>query len=195
MPKGFTEVEKERIIAALREEGQKLFVSRGIKKVTIDDLTQAAHIAKGSFYLFYKTKEELFLDISSFYQQKLFEDLEPILGREGYSNRQKVFAFLKTALEKLEEYPLLNMVDAEVVELLYRKLPREKVDMELQSDLLRLEIFAKHKIQFNYPLPVVVKVFQKAILAGLQDQADGDNHLVTEILLESVIEKVVKNNE
>lgn len=27
MPKGFTEVEKERIVATLREEGQKLFVS------------------------------------------------------------------------------------------------------------------------------------------------------------------------
>lgn len=195
MPKSFTDVERERIIASLREEGQKLFVSRGIKKVTIDDLANAAHIAKGSFYTFYKTKEELFLDISSFYQQKLFNDLEPILTNSEYSNKKKVFLFLKSALDKLNEYPLLSTINSEVIELLYRRLPQEKVDMELRDDILRLEVFGKHGISFNYPHPIIAKVLQNTLLACIQNQRDSDNDVTVEIMLESVVEKVVKENE
>lgn len=195
MPKSFTDIERERIIASLREEGQKLFVARGIKKVTIDDLANAAHIAKGSFYTFYKTKEELFLDISSFYQQKLFNDLEPILANSEYSNKKKVFLFLKSALDKLNEYPLLSMINSEVIELLYRRLPQEKVDMELRDDILRLEVFGKHGISLNYPHPIIAKVLQKTLLACVQNQTDSDNDVIAEIMLESVVEKVVKENE
>lgn len=192
MPRGFTDVEKERIITALREQGQKLFVSRGIKKVTIDELAKSAQIAKGSFYSFYKTKEELILDISNFYQQKLFDDLEPILSNKVHSNKKKVFLFMKMALEKYNDYPFLSMIDSEVIELLYRRMPKEKVEMELHSDILRCEIFEKHNILFNYPMPVVVKLLQKTIIACIQNKEDEDNNTVTDILLESVVEKVVK---
>jgi AcrR family transcriptional regulator len=194
MPKGFTEIEKERIRTSLREEGQKLFVSRGIKKVTIDDLTKTAHIAKGSFYLFYQTKEELFLEITSYYQQKIFDDLEPILSAANGSSKDKVLLFLKAALNKFNDYPLLGIIDAEVMELLYRKLPPEKVDAELRSDISRLEIFKKHQISFNYPLPIVVKILQKTIAACRYNQADIDNAVLTDILLESIVEKVVNEH-
>ncbi len=195
MPKEFTDIEKERIISALREQGQKLFVSRGIKKVTIDELAKCAQIAKGSFYSFYKTKEELILDISNFYQQKLFDDLEPILSNKLHSNKKKVILFMKTALEKYNDYPFLSMIDSEVIEMLYRRLPREKVEMELHSDILRCEIFEKQNIRFNYPLPIVVKVLQKTIIACIQNQEDEDNNITTDILLEGIAEKVVKDNE
>jgi hypothetical protein len=135
------------------------------------------------------------LDISNFYQQKLFNDLEPILLLDNCSDKKKVFLFLETALEKLNEYPLLNMVNSEVIELLYRKVPKEKVDMELDSDILRLEIFEKYKIRFNYPLPIVAKIFQNAIITCIQNRADEDYIITTEILLESITEKVVKDYE
>lgn len=195
MPKGFTEVEKERIVATLREEGQKLFVSHGIKKVTVDELASAAHISKGSFYAFYKTKEELFLDISSFFQQKIFDDLEPLLLQDNSSNKKKVVLFMKTALEKLKEYPLLKMMNSETIELLYRKLPEEKVNAELKSDILRLEIFSKHQIEFNYPASIVVKVLQNVMIACIRNQEDEDNPLVSEILLEGAVEKVVRDDK
>lgn len=195
MPKGFSEIEKERIIATLREEGQKLFVTHGIKKVTIDELANAAHIAKGSFYSFYRTKEELFLDISSYYQQKLFYDLEPILNDENCSNKQKVLLFMKTALEKLNDYPLLGIINSEIIELLYRKLPQEKVDQELNADILRFEIFNKHNIKFKYPASIVVKVLQNAMITCIQNQDDEDNNFMTEILLGGIVEKVVSEDE
>ena len=52
MPR-FSENEKERISNKLLTEGERLFTIHGIKKVTIDDLTEAVGIAKASFYTFY----------------------------------------------------------------------------------------------------------------------------------------------
>lgn len=47
MPR-FSEREKERIRSKLYAEGERLFTAHGIKKVTIDDLAEAAGIAKAS---------------------------------------------------------------------------------------------------------------------------------------------------
>ena len=63
MPKAFSEHEKETIRAQLREKARKLFEKQGLKKTTVDELAQAAGISKGAFYLFYESKEELFLEI------------------------------------------------------------------------------------------------------------------------------------
>lgn len=63
MPK-FSDREKERIYDKLREEGEQLFVQHGLRKVTVDELSRATGIAKGTFYHFYESKEHLFMDIS-----------------------------------------------------------------------------------------------------------------------------------
>lgn len=192
MPKGFTESEKERIVIKLREEGQKLFVKHGLKKVTIESLASAAHIAKGSFYTFYKTKEDLFLDISHYYQQKLFDEMATVLTVDGCTDTEKMFNFLKGAFTKMKEYPLLGMIDAEVVEHLYRKSSHEKIEEELQMDILRASIFDASHIQFNYDLSVVVKLLQKVMIAAIQNNEDEDAAFINEIMFMAIAEKVVK---
>ncbi|MFT3756483.1 MAG: helix-turn-helix domain-containing protein [Pseudoxanthomonas sp.] len=38
---------------------EKLFLERGLEDVTIDEITREAGVAKGSFYRYFKDKEEL----------------------------------------------------------------------------------------------------------------------------------------
>ena len=61
MPKAFSEHEKETIRTQMREKGKKLFEKHGLKKTSVDEVTEAVGISKGSFYLFYGSKEELFV--------------------------------------------------------------------------------------------------------------------------------------
>jgi len=63
MPRAFTEVEKETIREKLMETGRACFLRYGLKKTTIEDLTGPAGIAKASFYLFFQTKEQLFVEV------------------------------------------------------------------------------------------------------------------------------------
>lgn len=62
MAKAFTEKEREAIRRRLLDEGLKQFREKGLKKVSIRELTQAAGIAQGGFYTFYDSKEALLLD-------------------------------------------------------------------------------------------------------------------------------------
>lgn len=61
MAKAFTEEEREDIRRKLQDEGLKQFKEKGLKKVSVRELTQAAGIAQGGFYNFYDSKEALLL--------------------------------------------------------------------------------------------------------------------------------------
>ncbi|MBU1050188.1 TetR/AcrR family transcriptional regulator [Candidatus Bipolaricaulota bacterium] len=63
MPKPFSADQKETIRAKLMEVGRACFLRYGLKKTTIDDLVKPTGIAKASFYLFFDTKEALYLEI------------------------------------------------------------------------------------------------------------------------------------
>lgn len=62
MAKAFTDQERENIRQRLQEEGLKQFKEKGLKKVSVRELTQAVGIAQGGFYSFYDSKEALLLD-------------------------------------------------------------------------------------------------------------------------------------
>jgi len=63
MPRAFTAVEKQTIREKLMEAGRACFLRFGLKKTTIEDLTGPAGIAKASFYLFFDSKESLFVEL------------------------------------------------------------------------------------------------------------------------------------
>ena len=63
MPRRFNEDEEARIRATLHAAGRTIIGSRGVRKTTVEELTRAAGIAKGSFYRFYASKEELALTL------------------------------------------------------------------------------------------------------------------------------------
>ncbi len=63
MPRAFTDVEKTTIRERLLETGRTCFLRYGLKKTTIEDLTKPVGIAKASFYLFFDSKEKLFVEV------------------------------------------------------------------------------------------------------------------------------------
>jgi len=62
MPRAFKEEEKEKIRVKLLEAGRSCFLRYGLKKTTIEDVVRPAGIAKSSFYLFFESKEALFVE-------------------------------------------------------------------------------------------------------------------------------------
>ena len=63
MPRGFSEREKEGIRDSLLDKGRAFLTTYGVKKTNVEDLTGAAGISKGAFYLFFVSKEELFFEV------------------------------------------------------------------------------------------------------------------------------------
>ena len=59
----FSDFETEQIRKALLKETRHCAVTPGMKKTSVDQLTRAVGIAKGSFYKFYEFKEMLFFAV------------------------------------------------------------------------------------------------------------------------------------
>ena len=60
MPKTFSDAERVHIKKRLMEEAEACLTQYGIRKTSVDELVKRVNIPKGTFYLFYPSKEMLF---------------------------------------------------------------------------------------------------------------------------------------
>lgn len=66
MPIAFTDEEMKQIRSKLITAGIRLSRELGLHKMSIEKLTEAVGIAKGSFYLFFGSKEDFILEIARY---------------------------------------------------------------------------------------------------------------------------------
>ena len=66
MPNAFTEEESKRIRQELILAGIRLSKELGVQKMSVEKLTAAVGIAKGSFYLFFGSKEDFILEAAAY---------------------------------------------------------------------------------------------------------------------------------
>jgi AcrR family transcriptional regulator len=139
MPKGFSEREKALIRAQLLAKGRELFATQGIKKANVEDLTKAASISKGAFYLFFNSKEELFFEILGQFEDEYHASLVEAAGRPGASPRQLVKDVLTLAFTIWRTNPLFTHFNQEEYQYLARKLPQELVQSTFDKDVIFVE--------------------------------------------------------
>ncbi len=136
MPKGFSEREKTLIRAQLLEKGRELFGTQGIKKANVEDLTRAANISKGAFYLFFNSKEELFYEILSQFEDEYHANLIAAAARPGASPRQQVKDVLTQAFTLWRTHPLFTHFNQEEYAYLMRKLPEGFAQTNVDKDAI-----------------------------------------------------------
>ncbi len=165
MPKIYSETERTDIKDSLKREANILMIERGIKKTTVDELVKRAGIPKGTFYLFYPSKEMLqFECIQDFHNEadKIISDgMEQIIRK--YKSRTKGKRFSNECLDEITDVLMeaINitsgsclkiMLDPESMNLLISKLPEDvlkKHGNDSKENIL-LEFFGirdKKKIQ------------------------------------------------
>ena len=63
MPRHFTEEEREELRKKLLSSAKKLFLQYGLNKTTVSDITDEAKIGKGTFYSFFNSKGDIYLQL------------------------------------------------------------------------------------------------------------------------------------
>jgi AcrR family transcriptional regulator len=134
MPKPFSEGEKELIRERLLEQGTKQFSTYGLKKTNVEELAEAAGISKGAFYLFYESKEALFMDVTELAEERFRQEVLAAIDLPGPSPRARLYAILKKAFSLWKTIPLLQVFTRSDYELLYRRVPAEKIQEHLSND-------------------------------------------------------------
>lgn len=64
----------------IMEEAKKLFAKKGYHPVTVDEVAQSCDVAKGTLYLYFESKAELFIDIFVEAHREIIEKVREILG-------------------------------------------------------------------------------------------------------------------
>jgi AcrR family transcriptional regulator len=134
MPRAFSEHEKEVIRSQMREKGKKLFEKQGLKKTSVDELTEAVGISKGAFYLFYESKEELFMEILEELETDFRTHIFDFSIHPKEDARQLLAKLLNSALLTWDRYPLLKNFGMAEYQYIARKLPAERIQAHANRD-------------------------------------------------------------
>lgn len=135
MPKGFTDHEKELINQRLLEQGYKLFSTYGLKKTSVEEIANAAGISKGAFYIFYESKEALFMDVVEETEKRFRNEIFAEIDLPGETPRARLVKILRKAFTLFTTIPLLQFFNSSEYEFLFRRLPGNKLQEHLESDL------------------------------------------------------------
>lgn len=177
MPKSYSEQEREYIRMRLKEEAAKCLAKYGIRRTTVDEIVQRVHIPKGTFYLFYKSKELLLFDViqeqHEIISHKLYQAISDLAGQPLSANKltDAIFEFYKMT----EQMQILKLLDVGEVELLVRKLPREAVEEHLQDDTDMIEkILSLLPVKKEIDIKVVSAAFHAIYYATLHKADIGE---------------------
>jgi len=112
-------VEKEQKIQSdkefrILEAASQLFARYGLRKTSIDEIAHQAGLGKGTIYLYFKSKEELFARIVQGFGDRLIEGLRQVLD-EQHDPRQQMRAFVQIRMQFLADRMRESGVSCEVM--------------------------------------------------------------------------------
>ena len=200
MPKAFSAYEKETLCAQMREKGKKLFEKQGLKKTSVDELTKVVGISKGAFYLFYESKEELFLEIleelETDFRSRIFD-----VSMAPKDDAHKVLAkLLKSTLLTWDRYPLLKNFGMSDYAYLARKLPDERIQAHANRDDDFVNDFIKRikreGIAVKASPRVVSNLMKSLFFVSLhRDELGGDTYMETMEVLADIVAAYIVEGE
>jgi AcrR family transcriptional regulator len=139
MPKAFSQQEKELIGKRLLDQGYKQFAAYGVKKTNIEEIASAAGISKGAFYSFYESKEALFMDVIEQVERRVRLEILAVVELPGPTPRARLLTILKKAFTLFKELPILQFLTGSDYDLLFRRMPEERLQEHLASDRMFIE--------------------------------------------------------
>jgi AcrR family transcriptional regulator len=84
------EREKEHRKEEILDAAQKVFFEKGLSTATMDEIAEVAELSKGTLYLYYKSKEDMYLAVMMRGMDILYEKTEPIVASNDSTTQKLV---------------------------------------------------------------------------------------------------------
>lgn len=121
----FSDFETEQIRRALLREARRCAVTLGMRKTSVEQLTQAVGISKGSFYKFFASKELLFFALLEDIHTELYQVASAALrDHQGLSPAERASAAILAVCSRMSDTGDMVFIENDVAALLSR-LPEE----------------------------------------------------------------------
>lgn len=177
MPKRYSDQERAYIQKRLKEVAADCIARYGIRHTTVDEIVKRANIPKGTFYLFYQSKELLLFDVilesHELVEQKMLTSLQQLdfTALTADQLTDTIWEGIKTA----SEMPILNVLHSDEIELLARKLPPEVVAAHLghDDDMLK-HVCSMFPVKEGFDSQTFSAAFRAIYFCTLHKQEIGD---------------------
>ena len=189
MPKLYSDAEKKRIIEKLKKEANILMQEKGVKKTTVDELVKRAGIPKGTFYLFYPSKEMLLFDVSQdFHAQvdsyitdgvyKIIKDKNLSMNEPDFSDCMEEFTdVILGALEITYNSCLKVLMIPESMNLILSKISDEVLENHRKDDSgVENGLFQGLATKNGLSVEAVVGAFMMIIFGGMYKREIGETN-------------------
>ena len=141
MPKSFSEKEREKITGDLRRAAAESMQRVGIKKTTVDELVKAARIPKGTFYLFYDSKELLLFEVIEQWHDELHTELAARAATLAENtDANSVTELIMSVFREVFATGFYELMVSGELDALIRRLPDSVMREHLKSDEKDMEI-------------------------------------------------------
>ncbi len=179
LPKAYSDQEKEYIRKRLKEEAAKCLAQYGIKRTTVDEIVHRVKIPKGTFYLFYQSKEmllfEVILEQHDLIEEKLWKEISTIAPQDF--NAEKLTDIIVGFYQMAGEMPILKLLNSGEIELLARKLPPQVLEEHLGHDNAMVDrLFASFPIKNNVDTRALSAAFRAIYFSTLHKEEIGEEH-------------------
>lgn len=155
----------------------------GYKKTTIDDIARQAGVAKGTIYLHWKTKEELFMALLM--REKIVESRKAQEAMQNDPEGITLYSMIKYSLLWSLRNPLIKAImlrDTEMLgDLVHTQLSKESIQQQIESFNTYMTYMQQHGL-IRKDIPVKTQVHMlEAIALGflMSDQFMPDEYQIS----------------
>ena len=208
MPKIYSEEERNEIISRLKEEANKLMQEKGVKKTTVDELVKRVGIPKGTFYLFYPSKEMLLFDCAQGFHQQVDEYISSGMQRIISENKidikkngalskyvDEVTDVILGGMEITQNSCLKVLLEPESMDLVLAKLPEDVLEKHRQHDKSMgegyIEALAERK---GLNVEELSGAFTMILFGGMYKQVVGEKNIAgsTRFLVRGLVKQILE---
>ena len=196
MPKSYSEQEKEYIKKRLKEEAAKCLAQYGVRHTTVDEIVQRVNIPKGTFYLFYKSKElllfEAILEEHEMIEQKMYQAVNEM--KQDRDIAEQLTRVVCDFFILASKSPILKMINTKEVEILARKLPPEVLKEYLEHDSSAVEkVFSVLPVKEGADKDTFRATFRAIYFATLHEEEIGEKYFenVLYLLIKGLVNQIL----
>ena len=164
----FTQAQREDIRARLLASARRHALSVGLRKTSLEALTADAGISKSSFYKFYESKEQLFLQVAALWEEEILRRATAALtGARAGGDKERAAAMVLCAFRAIHEMGIARFL-REDLPLLMPYLPEGVARAHYLSSAESLfSALRAAQIRFTVPDETALSVIQLMYLSIL----------------------------
>ena len=176
--------QRKQIHETLLSKSKELFIQYGFSKTSIDDIVNACGIAKGSFYSYYPTKEELFYAVLR-REEEIKNNIIVEVMSESLPPKELLMRFFDISFKAIEENEFFqSLYQRGEYERIVKRLPKELIDDHAREDLessLQFVKFLQEKGVTEEDPEILIGLFRIMMLLPLHRQEIGEQTFVKTI--------------